>query len=149
MTIVRMLVSRNDVRCAVIGIFLVWLGVTAALADVRLPAIFGDHMVLQQNQKDRVCGWADPDEKITVSIERQSRSLRAGRDGRWLVKLDPMAAGGPHTLTVKGKNVVSFENVMVGEVWVCSGQSNMELPVNVATDLGLRSSPPACPGSRT
>jgi len=86
------------------------------LADVRLPAIFGDRMVLQQNQKDRVRGWAEPDEEITVSIERQSRSTRAGRDGRWLVELDPMTAGGHHTLTVMGRNVVSFEDVTAGEV---------------------------------
>jgi len=95
------------------------------LAEVRLPAIFGNHMVLQQNQKDRVRGWAEPDEEITVSIERQSRSRRAGRDSRWLVELDPMTAVDPHTLTVKGRNVVSFEDVMAGEVWVCPGQSNM------------------------
>jgi sialate O-acetylesterase len=82
MTVVCILVSRNDIRCAVIAIFLVWLGVTAALADVRLPAIFGDHTVLQQNQKDRAWAWADPDEELTVSIERQSRSTHAGRDGR-------------------------------------------------------------------
>jgi sialate O-acetylesterase len=118
------------------------------LADVRLPAIFNGHMVLQQNQKDRGSGWAEPDEEITVSIERQSRPTRAGRDGRWLVELDPMTAGGHHTLTVKGRNVVGFEGVMAGEVWFCSGQSNMELPVSSANDPGLRS-PPACPGSRT
>ena len=95
---------------------LVLLSAPGVLADVRLPAIFGDHMVLQQNQKDRVRGWAEPDEEITVSIERQSRSRRAGRDSRWLVELDPMTAGGPQTLTVKAKNVVSFEDVMAGEV---------------------------------
>ena len=125
------------------------LSAPGVLADVRLTAIFGDHMVLQQNQKDCVRGWAEPDEEITVSIERQSRSTRAGRDSRWLVELDPMTAVGPHTLIVKGKNVVSFEDVMAGEVWVCSGQSNMELPVSSANHSGLRSSPPACPGFRT
>ena len=92
------------------------LSAPGVLADVRLPAIFGDRMVLQQNQKDRFRGWAEPDEEITVSIERQSRSTRAGRDGRWLVELDPMTAGGHHTLTVMGRNVVSFEDVTAGEV---------------------------------
>ena len=95
---------------------LVLLSAPGVLADVRLPAIFGNHMELQQNQKDRVRGWAEPDEEITVSIERQSRSTRAGRDGRWLVELDPMTAGGHHTLTVMGRNVVSFEDVTAGEV---------------------------------
>jgi sialate O-acetylesterase len=118
------------------------------LADVRLPAIFGDHMVLQQNQKDRVWGWADPDEEVTVSIERQSRTARAGKDGKWLVELDPLPAGGPHTLTVKGKNVVDFEDVLVGEVWICSGQSNMEWPVGSANDPDLEIRTANFPGIR-
>jgi sialate O-acetylesterase len=108
-----------------------------SLAEVRLPAIFGDHMVLQQNQRDRIWGWADPGEAITVSIERQSRTTQADKDGKWLVELDPLPAGGPHTLTVKGTNDVSFEDVLVGEVWVCSGQSNMEWPVGSAYDSDL------------
>jgi len=137
MTIARPMSNHSHIRYAAITLLLVSLCVPGALADVRLPAIFGDHMVLQQNQRDRVWGWADPDEEITVSIERQSRSTRAGKDGKWLVELDPLPAGGPHTLTVKGKNVVSFEDVLVGEVWLCSGQSNMEWPVSSANDPEL------------
>src|SRR3954465_10667900 len=74
-----------------------------ARADVKLPAIFGSHMVLQQGQKDRVWGLADPGEEVSVTIDYQSKSARADRDGKWMVTLDPMMVGGPHTMTVKGK----------------------------------------------
>lgn len=137
MTFPRALCNRSDVRSAAIILLLLSACAPAALAEVRLPAIFGDHMVLQQNQRDRVWGWADPDEDVSISIDQQSRSTRAGRDGKWLVELDPMPAGGPHTLTVKGKNVVTFKDVLIGEVWVCSGQSNMEWPVSSANDPDL------------
>jgi sialate O-acetylesterase len=110
------------------------LSAAAAVAEVKLPAIFSDHMVLQQNQKDRVWGWAEPGESISVSIAGQKQTVRAGDDGAWAVQLDAMSAGGPYTLTVSGKNVVKFEDVLIGEVWVCSGQSNMELPVAAAND---------------
>jgi sialate O-acetylesterase len=100
--------------------------VSVARADVKLPAIFGSHMVLQRDQKDKVWGWAAPDEAVTVEIAGQSKSATAGPDGAWQVVLDPMPAGGPHTMTVRGKNTVPFEDVLVGEVWICSGQSNMQ-----------------------
>jgi sialate O-acetylesterase len=119
-----------------IACFLI-LGVSQAGAAVRLPAIFGDHMVLQQKQPDRIWGWADPGEEVTVAIEQQRKSTKAGPDGRWLIELEPMPAGGPHTLTVAGKNEIRFEDVMVGEVWICSGQSNMEWPVSASYDPDL------------
>jgi sialate O-acetylesterase len=137
MTVPRILISRKYFRWSAIAISLVSLSVSGVFADVRLPAIFGDHMVLQQNQKDRVWGWADPDEEINVTIQQQSRSGRAGKDGKWLVELDPMPTGGPYVLTVKGKNTIRLEDVLVGEVWVCSGQSNMEWPVGSANDPDL------------
>ena len=148
MTIARMMINPNYIRCAAIAMSLVLLGVPGALADVRLPAIFGDHMVLQQNQRDRIWGWADPGEQIAVSIERQSQSTRAGKDGKWLIELEPLPAGGPHTLTVTGKNVVSFADVLVGEVWMCSGQSNMEWPVSSANDGDLERRMANFPGIR-
>src|SRR3954469_11940068 len=77
-----------------------------ARADVKLPAIFGDHMVLQRDQKDRVWGWADPGEEVTVTVtpHDQSKQAKAGADGKWQVALDPLPVGGPYTITVKGKN---------------------------------------------
>ena len=106
-------------------------------ADVKLPNIFGSHMVLQQGQKNKVWGLAEPGESITVTIENQSHQAKAGADGKWQVALDSLAAGGPFVLTVKGKNEVKFEDVLVGEVWICSGQSNMQWSVNAANDPDL------------
>ena len=79
-----------------------------------------------------VWGTADPGEAVTVAIAGQSVSATAGADGKWLVHLAPMKAGGPHTLTISGKNKIVLSDVLVGEVWVCGGQSNME------RQLGLR-----------
>ncbi len=76
----------------------------AARGDVKVPAIFGSHMVLQRDQKDRVWGWAEPGEDVTVKIDGQSHATKAGADGSWQVMLDPMPAGGPHTLSIQGKN---------------------------------------------
>ncbi|MFM7136600.1 MAG: sialate O-acetylesterase [Planctomycetota bacterium] len=111
---------------------------TAAPADVSLNNMFGDHMVLQRGIANRVWGRAAPGEKVTVSIAGQVKSTAAGADGRWEVKLKPIAEyGGPHTLTVKGTNAVTFKDVLVGEVWVCSGQSNMQWAVNESNDPDL------------
>ncbi len=97
-----------------------------ARADVKVPAIFGSHMVLQRDQKDRVWGWAEPGEEVTVKIAGQSHATKAGPDGSWQVTLEPMPAGGPHVLSIQGKNTLTLDDVLVGEVWLCSGQSNMQ-----------------------
>jgi sialate O-acetylesterase len=109
-----------------------------AQAEVSLPAIFGSHMVLQRDQKDKVWGKANPGDTITVTIAGQEKTAKAGDDGQWSVMLDPLPAGGPHTLTVKGPdNTVTFEDVLVGEVWICSGQSNMQWSVGQSNDAEL------------
>ncbi len=128
--------------------FLSWAGFIEVRAEVRLPAIFGSHMVLQQNQRDRVWGWADPGEEVVISIAGQRLSTRADSKGAWQVELEPMPAGGPHTLTVRGSNEVRCEDVLVGEVWVCSGQSNMEWPVRSAKDGDLETAAAKFPGLR-
>ena len=94
-------------------------------ADVRLNNMFGDHMVLQQGRANPVWGWADAGEAVTVSIAGQTHKTVADADGTWRVNLDPMNVGPVHSLTIKGKNTVTFEDVLIGEVWICSGQSNM------------------------
>src|SRR3954462_13950330 len=119
-----------------------------ARAEVKLPAIFGDHMVLQRDQKDRVWGWADPGEEVTVTIQDQTKTATAGADGKWQVTLDPLPTGGPYTLTVKGKNTVTFNDVLSGEVWICSGQSNMQWPVAAANDADLEIKAANFPGIR-
>jgi sialate O-acetylesterase len=98
-----------------------------SFAHITLPNVFGDNMVLQREKPIPVWGWAQVDEKVTVTFNKQTKTAIADKDGRWMVKLTPEKAGGPFTLTATGKNKISFNNVLVGEVWVCSGQSNMEL----------------------
>jgi sialate O-acetylesterase len=99
-----------------------------ALAEVKLPAIFSSHMVLQRDIELPVWGWADSGETITVSIGENKAKAVADSNGEWKVKLQPEKAGGPVQLVVTGKNnTITFEDVLIGEVWVCSGQSNMEM----------------------
>ncbi|MBN9384884.1 MAG: 9-O-acetylesterase [Chitinophagaceae bacterium] len=100
-------------------------------ADVRLPRIFGDNMVLQRDKPVAVWGWASGGEKVTVRFNGQTRAVKADKQGRWSLQLDPMSAGGPYQLAVSGSKGPdkTYANVMVGEVWICSGQSNMEMPI--------------------
>ena len=97
-------------------------------ADVKLHALFSDHMVLQQNAPVMVWGWADEGEEVTVEIAKRKGSAKA-KDGRWMVKLRKLEAGGPFEMKVTGKNQLTIRDVLVGEVWVASGQSNMEWPM--------------------
>ncbi len=104
----------------------------ATLADVRLPRIFTSHMVVQQELPIRMWGWADAGERVTVSFAGQSESASADNAGRWLVTLKPMKADGKsHTLTVKGKNAIRLTNVVLGEVWIAAGQSNMNRRIDI------------------
>jgi len=121
-------------RCKVTTFFQVLLlSVTIAFAQqqsapagLRLPAVFGDNMVLQRGMPVPVWGWADPGEQITVTFRQQKRTATAAQDGRWMLKLDSLEPGGPFELSVAGKQAITFKNVLVGDVWICSGQSNME-----------------------
>ena len=103
-------------------------------AEVRVPAIIGDNMVLQAGMKVRLWGKADPGERVTVRINSQNSSTAADAQGRWQTLIGPLKAGGPFELTIKGKNTLTFKNVLAGEVWICSGQSNMEWPLINARD---------------
>ncbi|MEP6662220.1 MAG: sialate O-acetylesterase [Verrucomicrobiota bacterium] len=106
-----------------------------ATADVKLPALFSDNMVLQRGQKVAVWGWADDGEKVTVRFRNQTKTVVA-QNGKWSVKLSSMKAGGPDVFTVTGKNSIKLANVMVGEVWLCSGQSNMEFLLHTSSESG-------------
>jgi len=111
------------------------LRIDSVQADVRLPAIFSDHMVLQQQQKLRIWGWADAGENVTVTLASNAMSGKADASGRWQIELPAMAASKtPATISVKGKNTVEIKDVLIGEVWLCSGQSNMEWPVAACTN---------------
>jgi sialate O-acetylesterase len=101
-----------------------------AAAEVKLPPVLSSHMVLQRDAAVPIWGTAAPDEKVTVKFRTQEKTATAGKDGKWMVKLDALKAGGPDNLTVSGSNTVTLEDVLVGEVWVGSGQSNMQGAVN-------------------
>lgn len=101
-----------------------------AQAEVKLPKIFADHMVLQRNMEIPVWGWADPKERVTIDFQGKSYKTRADKAGKWQVKMQASAAGGPFTLTVKGKNTLRFNDVLIGDVWLLGGQSNMEWPMS-------------------
>lgn len=105
-----------------------------AVADVQMHGMFTDNMVLQQGIRNPVWGTADPGEKIAVHFNGQKLSTVAGEDGKWMVRLEPMKAGGPYKLLVIGRNNVLCDNVMVGEVWICSGQSNMWWTVKLSAN---------------
>jgi len=108
----------------------------AATADVRLPAIIGDNMVLQRGKQVPIWGWADPNEEVMVSVSWQALKwgVRADTDGKWSFKMKPTEVGGPHEITLTGNNTITISNILVGEVWVCSGQSNMEWPLRLAAN---------------
>ena len=102
---------------------------THSWADVRLPGLVGDHMVLQRDAKLTVWGWAAPGEKIRIQVLSQHITTRADREGQWSASMGPFTAGGPYDMTVSGKNTVVLHDVLVGDVWLASGQSNMEFPL--------------------
>src|SRR5262245_21569378 len=98
-------------------------------ADVKLPALISDGMVLQQGMAVPLWGWADEGESVSVEFQNQKLTART-KDGKWVVRLKPLKACGPYTLTISGKNKIELKNVLVGEVWICGGQSNMAWRLN-------------------
>lgn len=106
----------------------------SAFADVSLPKIFGNNMVLQSSQKIPVWGTASPGEKVTIQLNKQTVSTVASRDGKFSVRLEPESSGGPYSLKLKGRNSLEFTNVMIGEVWLCCGQSNLAMEVKFTAE---------------
>jgi sialate O-acetylesterase len=116
---------------------------SVSMANVRLPSVLSDNMVLQQHSTIKLWGWCEPGENIFVTASWNNNrdaangatdavngtrdSVNGTRDGRWQLSLTTPAAGGPYTIQIKGQNTIVLNNILVGEVWVCSGQSNMEM----------------------
>ncbi|WP_109485607.1 sialate O-acetylesterase [Occallatibacter savannae] len=94
-----------------------------------VSTIFGDNMVLQRGKPDAIWGWSDPGDTIRVEMGEKTATAVAGPDRRWQLKIDPPAAGGPYTLKISGHQTFELHNVLVGDVWLCGGQSNMGLPL--------------------
>src|SRR5580692_2637648 len=112
----------------------VWLlafiaGLSLALnasAEIRLPHVFGSHMVLQRQKPIVIWGWAQPGETVTVQLASAQQTAQANDKGEWKVTFPAMEAGGPYELTISGSSTIKLEDILIGEVWLCSGQSNME-----------------------
>lgn len=104
-----------------------WAGV--AWSNVRLPALVGDDMVLQRDEVIAVWGWADPAEPVSIVLQGRTYVTQTDKVGRWSVAVGPLAVGGPYEMTVRGHNVIAIHNILVGDVWLAAGQSNMEFPV--------------------
>ncbi len=103
-------------------------------ADVRLPSMIGDNMLIQRDMDITLRGWADPGERVKITFAGENVTVKADRKGTWKTTLSPMNAGGPYEIIFKGKNTIRVENVLIGELWLCSGQSNMEMYVQAAAD---------------
>jgi sialate O-acetylesterase len=105
-----------------------------AFCNVRLPLLVSDGMVLQRDAAVKVWGWADEGEKVTISFNGKTYTTTAGTDGKWEVTLSKTEAGGPYTMEIDADNHITLKNILIGDVWVCSGQSNMELTMERVKD---------------
>ena len=107
------------------------LAAWSAKAEIRLPAVLGDNMVLQRDTEARLWGWADPGKTVRIRTSWNGRTyrVRADAEGEWQALVATTGAGGPYTISISDGKPVTLENILLGEVWICAGQSNMEMPV--------------------
>src|SRR4051812_7899776 len=110
---------------------LLLLAVTAisATSQISLPGVLSSHMVVQRDRPIHVWGWSAAGEKVSVEMHGSNRTITASGTGTWSVFLPPESAGGPYQLTVAGTNKIVLDDVLIGDVWLASGQSNMEMPL--------------------
>jgi sialate O-acetylesterase len=112
------------------SIFILFLLVTTFVsAEIKLPVIFGDGIVLQRDTKLNISGWAAPGEKITLTFKGKKYNTKTGNNGNWSIEIPAQKAGGPFEMVFKGENEIKVSNILFGDVWVCTGQSNMVLPM--------------------
>jgi len=116
----------NNFRSGIFAAFLSFL-TFSVYADIKLPQLIGNGMILQRDTKLKIWGWALPGEKVNVAFNGKKGSAVTGTDGKWLIELPAMKAGGPYTMTLKGNNEIDLTDILLGDVWFCSGQSNMVL----------------------
>lgn len=120
MEIINKIIRRYIIACSLLLIPL------AVLGQVRLPQLISDGMVLQRNVQNKIWGWASPGENITIRFHGKTYHTVTGKDKKWSILLDPMKAGGPFKMEIDGKNHITLKNILIGDVWVSSGQSNMQ-----------------------
>ena len=103
-------------------------------AQIKLPRLISDGMVLQRDIPLKIWGWAAPDEKIEIIFNQKKYKTTTSKDGNWIVILPSQKAGGPYEMTLSASNTIVLKNILIGDVWLCSGQSNMELPMERVKD---------------
>lgn len=123
--IMNLLIQGKKIFQIVIALGLFLLAVPA-IADVKLPGVFESNMVLQRNKPVYIWGWANPGETITIQFNNQSKSTKAGKKGSWNLDFSEMKAGGPYEMVVSGENKILLSNILIGDIWLCGGQSNMQ-----------------------
>ena len=123
----------------ILVILLLFIFQVGVAQELKLPAIFSDNMVLQQKSNAPVWGWNAPGKEVQVTGSWNNKTVKVTTDnsGKWMTKLKTPVAGGPYTLTINSEKTITFQNVMIGEVWVCSGQSNMEMPMIGWTNMPI------------
>jgi sialate O-acetylesterase len=109
--------------------FYILLFYQAAFGEVRLPRLISDGMVLQRGNSAKIWGWAAEGEKVTINFNSKTYHTTTGKDGKWAVLLSELKAGGPYNMEISASNHITLKNILIGDVWVCSGQSNMDLPM--------------------
>jgi sialate O-acetylesterase len=124
----------KQLRTIFLVISLLFIIIGQAIADIKLPAVVGNNMVLQQNKPLKIWGWADPEESVKVQINKNRAKTKADKNGKWNVTLSEMKAGGPYKMIIEGNNSIILNNILIGEVWICSGQSNMEWRMRTSKD---------------
>jgi sialate O-acetylesterase len=129
-----MVSSRISLLASLTACALLWA--PCAHAEPRLPRLFGDNMVLQRDAPIVLWGWADPGEQVAVEFRDQRARTTADQHGAWSVSLAPLAAGGPDTMRVAGRRTIILNNILVGDVWLAAGQSNMEFPLRQQAGFG-------------
>jgi sialate O-acetylesterase len=129
--------NKNIMKTLQKTIFLLFfLGITFAVSgQVRLPQLVSDGMILQRDVPAKIWGWAAPGEKVTLHFNRADYAATAGEAGNWEITLPAQKAGGPYSMTIHASNSITLQNILFGDVWLCSGQSNMETPVERVMSL--------------
>lgn len=113
---------------------LLFLLLPFSYGQIRLPRLISNGMILQRDSKIRIWGWASPLEKVSLHFSQQDYTTTADKNGNWSISLPPQPAGGPHNMTISGSNRIEINNILFGDVWLCSGQSNMELTMDRLKD---------------
>ncbi|MBP6759603.1 MAG: sialate O-acetylesterase, partial [Flavobacterium sp.] len=117
----------NKLKIALIA--LLFIPLNEVISQIKVPRLISNGMVLQRNEKVKIWGWASPKEKINLEFKSKTFTTKADQNGNWVIMLPAQKAGGPYEMTLKASNEIKIQDILFGDVWICSGQSNMELPM--------------------